>query len=127
MRLGDGTPEEAARIVVRVDATVLLTPVDGAQLDGEALSGAADWPEGSQLAVGDILLELSTTMPARAPLTRAADGLGLEFNRPPRFLPASSALKFRLPTEPAKPEKRAIPLLPILLVPGGRRLVVASW
>lgn len=117
VRLGDGTPEEAARIVVRVDATVLLTPVDGAQLDGEALSGAADWPEGSQLDVGGNLLELSTTMPARAPLTRAADGLGLEFNRPPRFVPASSALKFRLPTEPAKPEKRAIPLLPILLVP----------
>lgn len=121
VRLSDGTPAQAARIVVRVDSTVRLTSVDsavdGARLDGEVLSEAADWPEGSQLDVGGNLLELSSTKPARAPLTRAPDGLGLEFNRPPRFVPASSDLRFRLPTEPAKPEKRAIPLLPILLVP----------
>ncbi len=93
--------------------------MEGALLDGKPAQGPAPWRAGSQLAVGDILLELTSRPTARAPLTPAQDGLGLEFNRPPRFLPPAAGAKFRLPTPPVKPDKRPIPLLPILLLPAG--------
>ena len=60
---------------------------------------------------------------ARAPLTPAADGLGLEFNRPPGSCPHRGKGEFRLPTPPVKPDKRPIPLLPILLLPAGGAVV----
>ncbi|WP_440101395.1 FtsK/SpoIIIE domain-containing protein [Streptosporangium sp. H16] len=124
--LSPGAPAIAARVRVRVDRTVRVTAVEHVLLDGRELSGAedwADWSEGSQLAAGDTLLELAVPTTARVPLTPAADGLGLEFNRPPRFRATSGAARFRLPGAPIKPEKRPIPLLPILLVPAGGALV----
>ncbi|MFC4533529.1 FtsK/SpoIIIE domain-containing protein [Sphaerisporangium dianthi] len=123
IRLPAGAPQVAARARVRVDRTVEVTASGQALLDGKELSGSAGWPEGSQLAAGDTLLELAVPASRRVPLTPAADGLGLEFNRPPRFRAARGGGRFRLPTPPAKPEKRPIPLLPILLVPVGGALV----
>ncbi|WP_223189804.1 FtsK/SpoIIIE domain-containing protein [Nonomuraea terrae] len=115
VRLDGAAPPVAVRVLVRVDASVEVTPVGGALLDGATLSGAAAWPEGSQLEAGANLLELSTATQNRAPLT--PDGLSLEFNRPPRFVPDSPAPHFQLPAPPDKPQRRVLPLLPILLVP----------
>ncbi|WP_189192396.1 FtsK/SpoIIIE domain-containing protein [Streptomyces albiflavescens] len=119
IRLAEGAPALAARVRVRLDGSAELLMTDMALLDGKAVQGASPWREGSQLAVGDILLELTSRRPTGAPLTPAQDGLGLEFNRPPRFLPPATGAKFRLPTPPVKPDKRPIPLLPILLLPAG--------
>ncbi|MER7944422.1 FtsK/SpoIIIE domain-containing protein [Streptomyces sp. NPDC094458] len=119
IRLTKDAPALAARVRVRLDGTTELLMADMALVDGQSAQGASLWREGSQLAVGDILLDLSTSRTAKAPLTPAQDGLGLEFNRPPRFLPPSSGSRFRLPAAPVKPDKRPIPLLPILLLPAG--------
>ncbi|MFE4583509.1 FtsK/SpoIIIE domain-containing protein, partial [Streptomyces chartreusis] len=104
---------------VRLDGSAELLMTDMALLDGKAVQGASPWREGSQLAVGDTLLELTSRRSTGAPLTPAQDGLGLEFNRQPRFLPPAAGAKLRLPTPPIKPDKRPIPLLPILLLPAG--------
>ncbi|MFG2959293.1 FtsK/SpoIIIE domain-containing protein [Streptomyces sp. NPDC048291] len=119
IRLAEGAPPLAARIRVRLDGGAELLMTDGALLDGKPAQDPGPWREGSQLAVGDTLLELTARPTARAPLTPAQDGLGLEFNRPPRFLPPAAGARFRLPTPPVKPDKRPVPLLPILLLPAG--------
>ncbi|KUL39517.1 cell division protein FtsK [Actinoplanes awajinensis subsp. mycoplanecinus] len=114
----DGTtPAHAARVRVRLDGTADLVTADHALLDGREVPAGTPWREGNLVTVGAILLELTSRQSHRAPLTLAADGFGLEFNRPPRFLPSAAGGKFRLPTPPIKPDKRPIPLLPILLVP----------
>ncbi|MDX3854571.1 hypothetical protein PV679_28740 [Streptomyces sp. AK02-01A] len=123
IRLAPGAPSFAARVRVRLDGTAEVTAAEHALLDGKAAAGTVAWLEGSQLAVGDLLLELTSRKSAKAPLTPAADGLGLEFNRPPRFLPARSNARFRLPSAPVKPDKRPIPLLPILLLPAGSAVI----
>ena len=133
IRLTGAAPPLAARLRVRLDGSAQLTPIADAHLDGAPGDDATGvgatgtdmtrWHEGSQLAVGDSLLELTSNQSARAPLTQAADGLGLEFNRPPRFLPPAAGGKFRLPSPPVKPDKRPIPLLPILLLPAGSAIV----
>ncbi|MFJ9029476.1 FtsK/SpoIIIE domain-containing protein [Streptomyces sp. NPDC102274] len=123
IRLAGEAPPVAARLRIRLDGTAELLFTNKAQLDGAPVDGTATWREGSQLSFGDILLELTSRVSARAPLTPAADGLGLEFNRPPRFLPHKAQGKFQLPSPPTKPDKRPIPLLPILLLPAGSALV----
>jgi S-DNA-T family DNA segregation ATPase FtsK/SpoIIIE len=117
IRLDEGTAMLAARVRVRLDGTAELLMNDNALLDGKPVPSQVEWREGSQLSVGDILLELTSEQSTRAPLKPAADGLGLDFNRPPRFLPEAAGGKFRLPAPPVKPDKRPIPLLPILLLP----------
>jgi S-DNA-T family DNA segregation ATPase FtsK/SpoIIIE len=119
----EGAPPLAARVRVRLDGTAELLTAENALLDGQPVPSGTSWREGNLLAVGDNLLELASRQSARAPLTPAADGLGLEFNRPPRFLPAAAGGKFRLPAAPIKPDKRPIPLLPILLLPAGSAIV----
>ncbi|MGW5234770.1 FtsK/SpoIIIE domain-containing protein [Streptomyces nodosus] len=123
IRLAGTAPALAARVRVRLDGSAELLRTDLALLDGRSATAPSPWQEGSQLAVGDILLELTSRQDSRAPLTPAQDGLGLEFNRPPRFLPSAAGSKFRLPTPPVKPDKRPIPLLPILLLPAGSALI----
>ena len=119
IRLAEGAPALAARVRVHLDGRAELFETENALLDGRPARRPSPWREGSQLAVGDILLELTSRRTARAPLVAAEDGLGLEFNRPPRFLPPAAGAKFRLPTPPVKPDKRPVPLLPILLLPAG--------
>ncbi|WP_063794061.1 FtsK/SpoIIIE domain-containing protein [Streptomyces graminilatus] len=123
VRLASSVPAFAARVQVRVDGTAFVSPGARALLDGRPPDALAEWREGSQLAVGDVLLELTARTSVKAPLTPAEDGLGLEFNRPPRFLPTPANARFRLPTPPVKPDKRPIPLLPILLLPAGSAVV----
>ncbi|WP_326803921.1 FtsK/SpoIIIE domain-containing protein [Streptomyces sp. NBC_01788] len=123
IRLAGTAPTLAARVRVRLDGSAELLRADMALVDGRSATAPSPWQEGSQLTVGDILLELTSRQDSRAPLTPAQDGLGLEFNRPPRFLPPAAGAKFRLPAPPAKPDKRPIPLLPILLLPAGSAMI----
>ncbi|MEU4172819.1 FtsK/SpoIIIE domain-containing protein [Streptomyces sp. NPDC026665] len=119
IQLASDAPRFAARVRIRLNGTAELLYPGQSLLDGKPPQDGTVWPEGSQLAVGRTLLELNAHQSSMAPLVPAADGLGLEFNRPPRFLPPPAGGKFRLPTPPVKPDKRPIPLLPILLLPAG--------
>ncbi|MEU0914856.1 FtsK/SpoIIIE domain-containing protein [Streptomyces althioticus] len=119
IRLSESAPPLAARVRVKLDGSAELLVMNEALLDGNEADAPSAWLPGSQLAVRDTLLELTSERTARAPLTPSADGLGLEFNRPPRFVPPRVRAKFRLPAPPVRPDKRPIPLLPILLLPAG--------
>ena len=83
----------------------------GVLLERAPLAGAAPWYPGQQLAVGFSLLELAVYEPPDAALEPAADGGGLDFNRPPRLLPPDAQTRFQLPVPPAKDERRPLPIL----------------
>ncbi|MEU4245466.1 FtsK/SpoIIIE domain-containing protein [Actinoplanes sp. NPDC026619] len=123
VRLAGDVPATAARLLVAADRTVQVSALSPVEMDGTMLDGPADWPAGRQLAIGGNLLELAVGVPARAPMTRAADGFTREFNRPPRFFPQIPGGQFRLLTEPVKPEKSTFPLASLLLVPAIGALV----
>ncbi|MEV4708500.1 FtsK/SpoIIIE domain-containing protein [Actinoplanes sp. NPDC049316] len=123
VRLTGDVPAVAARLLVSVDRTVEVTALSPVEMDGAVLEGPADWPAGRQLSIGANLLELAVGVPVRAPLTRGSDGFTWEFNRPPRFFPQIPGGQFRLPTEPAKPEKNSFPLASLLLAPAVGALV----
>jgi S-DNA-T family DNA segregation ATPase FtsK/SpoIIIE len=95
-----------------------LAPFDGARvlLDGQPVEESAYWQPGQQVAVGETLLDLVPYEPPDAALHPAEDGVGLEFNRPPRLLPPGGITRFQLPSPPARPERRPVPVL-MALVP----------
>lgn len=78
--------------------------------DGTA-SGKRDWPLGGQIGVGNSLLELVRYTPPNAALKWSDDGLGLDYNRPPRLRPAERQTNFRLPSAPREYEARPLPWL----------------
>lgn len=60
IRLAGTAPALAARVRVRLDGSAELLRTDMALLDGRSATAPSPWQEGSQLAVGDILLELTS-------------------------------------------------------------------
>ena len=82
----------------------------GPRLDGEELDGN-DWPLGSQLSIGNSLLEIIGYTPPNAALKWSDDGAGLDYNRPPRLRPAERQTHFRLPSPPSEFEARPLPWL----------------
>ena len=95
-----------------------LAPFGGVRvlLDGQLVDGGVYWRPGQQVAVGDTLLDLVPYEPPDAALHATDDGVGLEFNRPPRLLPPGGATRFQLPRPPARPDRRPVPVL-MALVP----------
>ncbi|MGW1800434.1 FtsK/SpoIIIE domain-containing protein [Streptomyces sp. NPDC001984] len=83
---------------------------EGVTLDGEKIDGS-DWPLGGQIAVGNTLLELGRYTPPNAALKWSEDGVGLDYNRPPRLRPPDRQTKFRLPSPPREFEARPLPWL----------------
>ncbi|MGW0628157.1 FtsK/SpoIIIE domain-containing protein [Streptomyces sp. NPDC002758] len=83
---------------------------EGVTLDGEKIDGS-DWPLGAQIAVGNTLLELGRYTPPNAALKWSEDGVGLDYNRPPRLRPPDRQTKFRLPSPPREFEARPLPWL----------------
>ncbi|MEV0183965.1 FtsK/SpoIIIE domain-containing protein [Streptomyces sp. NPDC050625] len=85
----------------------------GVTLDGETVgeSGKVSWPLGGQIALGNTLLELARYSPPDAALKWSDDGVGLDYNRPPRLRPPDRQTKFRLPSPPREYEARPLPWL----------------
>ena len=106
----------AATLVVDVEGSCRLQAHDGAvvELERAALEGEQEWLPGQQLRLATVLLEVSLPTPADAALSPSEDGSGLDYNRPPRMLPAPRKTTFRLPKEPAPPSKRGLPLVMML-------------
>ncbi|MGW7409592.1 FtsK/SpoIIIE domain-containing protein [Streptomyces sp. NPDC054833] len=97
---------------------------EGVTLDGEEIEkvergeasekgskGSWAWPLGGQIALGNTLLELSRYSPPNAALKWSDDGVGLDYNRPPRLRPPDRQTKFRLPSPPREYEARPLPWL----------------
>ncbi|MFI8485938.1 FtsK/SpoIIIE domain-containing protein [Streptomyces rubrogriseus] len=86
---------------------------EGVTLDGEPVGerDGDDWPLGAQIAVGNSLVELARYAPPNAALKWSEDGVGLDYNRPPRLRPAERQTNFRLPSSPRDYEARPLPWL----------------
>ncbi|MFG3100116.1 FtsK/SpoIIIE domain-containing protein [Streptomyces sp. NPDC048182] len=85
----------------------------GVTLDGADLAGREGdgWPLGAQVGMGNSLLELARYTPPDAALKWSEDGVGLDYNRPPRLRPADRQTTFRLPSPPRDYEARPLPWL----------------
>lgn len=109
--------DRAATLSIAIDGTCTLAvhqDKDEARLDGEALDGD-DWPLGAQLALGNSLFELAPYTPPDAALKWSDDGIGLDYNRPPRLRPPERKTHFRLPTPVKEFEARPLPWLMALM------------
>ncbi|CAL9542387.1 hypothetical protein SUDANB176_04272 [Streptomyces sp. enrichment culture] len=83
----------------------------GAADVGGKVPGKRDWPLGGQIGVGNTLLELTRYTPPNAALKWSDDGIGLDYNRPPRLRPPERQTNFRLPSAPREYEARPLPWL----------------
>jgi len=106
-------PEFALHITVDRRGDCAVAAYQGAQvtLEGEPLSAPVQWQPGQQIAVGATLLGLAPYEPPDAALRPSEDGAGIDFNRPPRLLPAERVTRFQLPAPPAANERRPLPVL----------------
>jgi S-DNA-T family DNA segregation ATPase FtsK/SpoIIIE len=115
-----GVPAVAAHIAVDVEGICHLTPGPAGeadtilQLDQEPVTESVVWPAGAQLRVGTVLLELATPEAPDAALEPSSDGVGLDYNRPPRLLPPLRQTRFKLPMPPTETERRPLPIIAAL-------------
>lgn len=119
-------PEHAATVLVRPDGTVQVILVRDAQLlrvadpqrePGAELSvassasgsvnedGAVDWPADADLALGDTVLRWALPGPPDGRVVPADDGATLVVDRPPRAHEPIPELRFRMPTQPQRPQR----------------------
>lgn len=86
---------------------------EGVTLDGESMKDREgdEWPLGAQIGVGNSLVELARYSPPNAALKWSEDGIGLDYNRPPRLRPPERQTNFRLPSPPREYEARPLPWL----------------
>ncbi|WP_240796413.1 FtsK/SpoIIIE domain-containing protein [Streptomyces sp. RFCAC02] len=79
----------------------LLPPTDGSE----------DWPLYADLALGDHLLRLCPPYVPDAAVKLSADGLTVEYSRPPRITPHLDAENINLPGPPNPPSRRPFPFM----------------
>lgn len=106
----DGTCQVAVHTKAESDDDPAPVTLDGEPVKEEE-GDKADWPLGGQIAVGNTLLELARYSPPNAALKWSDDGIGLDYNRPPRLRPPDRQTKFRLPSPPREYEARPLPWL----------------
>ncbi|MEU6278717.1 FtsK/SpoIIIE domain-containing protein [Streptomyces sp. NPDC047028] len=109
--------DRVASLAIAIDGTCQVTlhkDDKSVLLDGEEFSGGA-WPLGGQLAVGNSLLEIVAYSPPDAALKWSDDGIGLDYNRPPRLRPPVRQTSFSLPNPPGTYEARPLPWLMAVL------------
>lgn len=109
-------PQRALTLSVATDGTCGVTvhgEREGVTLDGEPFEEREDdgWPLGSQVAVGNTLLQLDRYTQPDAALKWSEDGAALDYNRPPRLHPPERETKFRLPSPVRDYEARPLPWL----------------
>ncbi len=79
--------------------------------------GGLAWPRDVDLAVGGgTLLRLVAPVEPDAAVTESADGLGLDYNRPPRIVPHLDAEPLKMPSRPGARAKAPFPLV-IMIAP----------
>ncbi|MFF0220147.1 FtsK/SpoIIIE domain-containing protein [Streptomyces vinaceus] len=76
--------------------------------------GSAEWPPYADLALGDHLLRLCPPFEADAAVNTAADGIGIEYNRPPRIAPHLDAESMAMQGPPQDNTKRPFPFLMLI-------------
>ena len=99
--------------------TRVLSPEDPTpmlHLEREEVAEGQTWEPGQSLAVGPCLLELTIPTAPDASLSPSPQGGTLDYNRPPRLLPAPRETEFTLPTEPKRSVSQMIPW-PMMLLP----------
>ncbi|MFC8001925.1 FtsK/SpoIIIE domain-containing protein [Streptomyces olivaceus] len=98
-------------------------------LDGESVKDrdSEEWPLGGQIGVGNSLVELARYAPPNAALKWSEDGVGLDYNRPPRLRPPQRQTSFRLPSPPREYEARPLPWLMALTPLVGAVIAVAVF
>lgn len=106
--------EMATRVLQPGDRPALLE-LDRRPLKSTNRWSGISWRPGSQLTVGPVVLELSTTQSPDASLSPNPNGGTLDFNRPPRLLAPPRQTEFSLPAEPEKPHRQSFPLLMMAL------------
>ncbi|MCW8379540.1 FtsK/SpoIIIE domain-containing protein [Streptomyces justiciae] len=106
----DGTCQVAVHTKAESDDDPAPVTLDGEPIKEEK-GDKTDWPLGGQIAVGNTLLELARYSPPNAALKWSDDGIGLDYNRPPRLRPPDRQTKFRLPSPPREYEARPLPWL----------------
>jgi S-DNA-T family DNA segregation ATPase FtsK/SpoIIIE len=109
-------PADALTLQVTVDGVVTVAPGEGVEafLEDQPLVGATTWPPTSYLRCGRTVLLLVPPWEPDADATPSEDRLGVDFNRPPRLLPAPRERSFTLPAKPAPPRKMSIPWVMVL-------------
>jgi S-DNA-T family DNA segregation ATPase FtsK/SpoIIIE len=109
-------PADALTLRVGVDGVVKVTTGDDVEafLEDAPLVGTTTWPPAAYVCCGGTVLQLDYPWEADADVTPSEDQLGVDFNRPPRLLPAQRDHAFTLPAEPAKPRKTSIPWAMVL-------------
>lgn len=76
--------------------------------------GSLDWPEYADLSLGDHLLRIGAPAEPQAAVRPSADGLGVEYNRPPRIAPHLDAESIRMMGPPNEHTKRPFPFLMVI-------------
>jgi S-DNA-T family DNA segregation ATPase FtsK/SpoIIIE len=87
----------------------------GAPVEEEVFDDV-EWPEGSDLRIGESLLQWHRVWVPDADAGLSEEVLGIDFNRPPRLLRPERESSFVLPAEPMKPRRQTIPW-PIVVAP----------
>ncbi|MFI7101343.1 FtsK/SpoIIIE domain-containing protein [Streptomyces sp. NPDC050161] len=76
--------------------------------------GSQEWPDFADLSLGEHLLRRTPPFQPDAAVNPSADGMAVEYNRPPRIAPHLDAETMRMQGPPARPGPRAFPLLFVL-------------
>ncbi|MFG2071962.1 FtsK/SpoIIIE domain-containing protein [Nonomuraea maritima] len=87
--------------------------------------GVHAWPHDADLRVGTALLRLSAPFEPDAAVVPSADGVGVDYNRPPRIAPHLDSERLRMPPPPHPPGRRPFPLL-LIIMPVVLGLVLVS-
>lgn len=102
--------EETSTTVVEPETVPSLVELDRRPVDTDV-----SWHPGGLLTIGTVMLALADVEEPDASLSVNPEGVTLDFNRPPRLLPAERKTEFALPSEPSKPQRQSFPLLMMLL------------
>ena len=117
IRLGDGeVSRRHARITVQ-GRTIVLEDGDstnGTLLEGTAIAAPATLDPATMVEIGNDRIEVAPAWPPDAALHPADDG-NLAYNRPPRYVVPDQPLELIRPAEPKSPERRALPLVAMLV------------